>query len=97
MERYRKGFLYTALIIFLLSIKPLISLSLSGGEREFINVNTASREELTLIPGIGEVTAKRIVELRERKGRIRSLDELLEVKGIGPKKLEIIKKYAKCE
>lgn len=56
-----------------------------------INVNTATLEELVALPGIGEVIAKRIIEYRETHGPFRRPEDLLEVKGIGPKKLEKIK------
>ena len=58
-----------------------------------ININNASNEELEKLPGIGPVLANRIVKLRESKGKLEKLEELLEVKGIGVKKLETIKKW----
>jgi competence protein ComEA len=48
-----------------------------------VNVNTASVEELQLLPGIGEARARALVEARKRRGGFGSLDELKEVKGIG--------------
>ncbi len=41
-----------------------------------VNVNTASAAELEALPGIGEVTARRILEVRAAQGRIGSLDDL---------------------
>ena len=58
-----------------------------------ININVASQSTLTNLPGIGKKTAQKIIELREKKGKLENLNELLEVKGIGKKKLEVIKKY----
>jgi competence ComEA-like helix-hairpin-helix protein len=58
-----------------------------------ININSASNKELENLPGIGPVLANRIVQLRESKGKLKKLDELLEVRGIGLKKLEAIKKW----
>lgn len=52
-----------------------------------INLNTATKEELMTIKGIGEVYATRIIEYRELIGYFTSLEELLEVKGIGEKRL----------
>lgn len=57
-----------------------------------ISVNKASAEELTQLPGIGIKTAEKIIEYRKAHGRFNSVNELLEVKGIGEKKLEKIKK-----
>jgi competence protein ComEA len=53
-----------------------------------IDVNEADWPELTLMPGIGEQLAKRIVADRQEKGPFRDLDELRRVRGIGPKTLE---------
>jgi len=52
-----------------------------------ININTANLEELKTLPGIGPQTAQAIIEYRERKGRFTSSADLLQVRGIGPKKL----------
>ncbi len=57
-----------------------------------LNLNTASFDELTRVPGIGPKTALLILERRERK-KFANIDELKEIKGIGDKKLEKIKEY----
>lgn len=62
-----------------------------------ININTASSETLKKIPGIGAVIANNIILLRQKKGKFNSLDELIEVKRIGSKKLSSIKKYLYIE
>ena len=59
--------------------------SKSGG---LIDVNRASETELTALRGIGPALARRIVEYRERNGPFRSVEELVQVRGIGPAKLE---------
>ena len=59
-----------------------------------INVNTASSDELTMLPGIGTETAKRIIEYRTKYGIFYSLDELTKVKGIGDNTVEKLKPYA---
>ncbi|MGA2655143.1 MAG: ComEA family DNA-binding protein [Gammaproteobacteria bacterium] len=48
-----------------------------------ININTASVEELQQIKGIGEKRAEAIVAYREQNGRFDTVEDLLEVKGIG--------------
>lgn len=50
-----------------------------------ININTASVELLTELPGIGETLAARIVEYRDEHGPFRKADALMNVKGIGEK------------
>jgi competence protein ComEA len=52
-----------------------------------VNVNTATVEELQLLPGIGEARATAVVEARKRRGGFKAVDELLEVKGIGESSL----------
>lgn len=52
-----------------------------------VNVNTASAADLERLPGIGPTLARRIVEHRETRGLFRRMEDLLEVKGIGPKLL----------
>jgi len=50
---------------------------------EKVNINTATAEELTELPGIGEVIAGRIVEYREEYGDFAFIEEIMSVKGIG--------------
>lgn len=60
-----------------------------------VSVNTATLEELDTLPGVGPVTAQRIIEHREMSGGFRTVDELLAVKGIGPKKLEQMRPFVR--
>jgi comEA protein len=53
-----------------------------------MNVNLATHRQLTLLPGIGPSLASRIIDYRETAGRFRSVEDLLNVKGIGPRTLE---------
>ena len=57
-----------------------------------ININTATEEDLTSLIGIGPAKAKRIIELRRKLGKFSDVNQLLEVKGIGPKTLDKFKK-----
>lgn len=58
-----------------------------------IDINTASWVEWTQIEGIGEVTAQKIIADREANGAFKSIDDLLRVKGIGPKTLEKMRPF----
>ncbi len=60
-------------------------------EGGLVNINTAGSELLQTLPGIGPMTAERIIEYRETKGRFKSVGDIQDVKGIGPKKYEAIK------
>lgn len=51
-----------------------------------ISLNTATAEELMRLDGLGETTARRIVEYRETHGGFSSVEELLEVRGVGEKR-----------
>jgi competence protein ComEA len=60
-----------------------------------ININTASAEKLQTLSGIGPVKAQAIIDYRNEEGLFRTVDELLNVKGIGPKTLENIRDKVK--
>jgi competence protein ComEA len=62
-----------------------------GSSSGLINVNTASATELETLSGIGEVLAATIVEYRTQNGPFASVDDLLDVSGIGPATLEEIR------
>ncbi len=65
---------------------------------EPVPVNSADQETLVAIPGIGPWLAQNIIAWREGAGgRLSSLDELLQVSGIGPAKLKRLRQYLSCE
>ena len=80
------------------SAAPVHFVSLEELERAgTININAASAEELTELPGIGPVLAAAIVEYREEHGPFASADELLEVYGIGEVKLGAMRPFLRLD
>ena len=58
-----------------------------------INLNSATSEQLQQVPGIGPVTAEKILKMRKLHGPFKSVNELRAIKGIGPKRLAKMKPY----
>jgi competence ComEA-like helix-hairpin-helix protein len=58
-----------------------------------VNISTASAAQLEEVPGIGPATAQKILQARKSYGSFKSVDDLQAIKGIGPKKLEKMRKY----
>ena len=58
-----------------------------------IDLNTATSELLQRLPGVGPVTAQRILDYRKKSGPFQSVDDLLAVKGISAKRLDKIRPY----
>ena len=58
-----------------------------------VNINTADKETLVLLPGVGPATAEAILAYRKDNGNFKSVDELVKVKGIGDKSLAKLKPY----
>jgi competence protein ComEA len=56
-----------------------------------VNLNTATRDELVALPGIGPAKAQAILDYRAQHGGFRSVEELKDVKGIGAKRYERLK------
>ena len=58
-----------------------------------VNINTASAEELQMLPGVGEVRARAILSERKDRGGFKSVEDLRAVKGVGDSLLERMKPY----
>jgi competence protein ComEA len=58
-----------------------------------VNNNIATSEELQLVPGIGPATADNILQMRKSYGAFKSVDDLLAIRGLGPNRLEKMRKY----
>jgi competence protein ComEA len=77
-------------------VPPAASSAAGGGAAEAragpVHLNTATLEELDALPGVGPVTAQKIVDFRQANGAFTSVDELDAVPGIGPARLEELRK-----
>ncbi len=67
-----------------------LSTEISTGVTFPLNINTATKQMLIELPGIGEVLAGRIIEYRESFGDFATLEELMEVSGISQKKFDAL-------
>ena len=75
----------------LLPLRPVAS------EAYRVDLNTCSREELEMLPGIGETIAGRILAYREAEGGFSQAEELLQIPGIGEKTFEGIRQYVTAQ
>jgi competence ComEA-like helix-hairpin-helix protein len=89
------GLVGVGVIFAALSVRnpPLNQLSNSTDVRLEIDINQADPRELTLLPGVGPMLAKRIAENRQRVGPFVSVEDLSRVHGVGPKTLQQIRVY----
>ena len=60
-----------------------------------IDINTATSEQLQLLPGIGETIAQRIIDYRTQHGPFERIEDIMNVDGIGQTKFENMKPYIK--
>ncbi|MBM4405643.1 MAG: ComEA family DNA-binding protein [Chloroflexi bacterium] len=67
--------------------------STAGAPAARVNLNTATQQELEALPGIGPVLAKAILDHRARLGRFTSVEQLLDVSGIGPTTLARLRPF----
>ena len=78
-----------ALALFL----TVASTSVAVAKEGVVNINTASEEQLQLLPRVGPAVARRIVEFRDTNGEFKALEELMLVRGVGEKTFDLIKPY----
>jgi len=94
MQRQRNSVtrIFLTILILTLAAVPIV-LAKKKPPAHPININTATAADLQQVPGIGPSTAQKIIDTRKSYGAFKSVDDLLAIKGIGPKKLEKMRKY----
>ena len=73
--------------------KPFVSQSDMGTEKSLVNINTASKEELMQLAGIGESRAVSIIVYREKHGSFKEISDIMKISGIKEAAYEKIKDY----
>jgi competence protein ComEA len=86
----RKSFRLIAAAALLLAIASVPAFAADAGK---VNINSASVDELQLLPRIGPSVAARIVEHREKNGQFKTAEDLMLVRGIGEATFELLKPY----
>ena len=69
----------------------ILCLALTGATLAAVNINTASKEELVTLNGVGEKRAQSIIDYRTKNGPFKTVDDLGKVPGIGPGIMKQIK------
>ena len=87
MKKSKKIFVLLVVVLFVISMVS-VALAEEGGK---ININTASVEELVKLNRIGPKYAEMIVQYRESNGPFVRVEDIVMVKGIGPKTLDVNK------
>ncbi|WP_139904045.1 helix-hairpin-helix domain-containing protein [Clostridium thermarum] len=68
--------------------ESLIVNNIADSDEDIININTADKDDLQKIPGVGPVTAQKILDYREKHGYFNSVEEMKNIDGIGDKTLD---------
>ena len=72
---------------------PMITVIIENDQNGIININTATLQQLDTLPGIGPTTAQSIIDYREENGEFSTVDDLIEVPGIGEATLNEIREF----
>ena len=94
----------SALALALLLSTPALAAGTEPGARSsvsgitgVVNVNSATAEELALLPGVGPAKAQAIIRYRTEHGAFKRVDDLNQVKGIGDKEMERLRPHVALE
>jgi comEA protein len=90
----RAGVMLLSLLAVVSLLLPTMAVGMDSGK---ININSATPEQLTSLPGIGLAKANAIVDYREGQGAFTSIDALSQVRGIGNKLVEKLRDLVTTE
>src|SRR5882762_9402917 len=88
-SRRTRGLIFS--LVFLISIAS--ALAQKHPPAKPIDLNAANAKELQELPGVGAVTAQRIIDMRQKSGRFKRVEDLLAIRGISTKRLEALRPY----
>ncbi|MFT5197111.1 MAG: competence protein ComEA [Cellvibrionaceae bacterium] len=100
MQVYVPAVSDNALTVPLVSTPPVVGKTESSqteSQGGIINLNTATKEQLETLPGVGPSTAQKILDYREDNGVFSSIEDVMNVSGIGPAKFENVASYITVE
>lgn len=84
---------HLSLLFVVMAVAVMAGIADGAQPAGVVNINTASPEQLQMLPRVGPSLAGRIVDYREANGPFQSVDEILAVKGIGESSFEKLEPY----
>jgi competence protein ComEA len=90
MKRNRTNAVVLSLLVALAALSATAAVEAAEGK---VNINTATLEQLALLPRVGPSVAQRIAEFRKENGDFKTAADLMLVRGIGEKTFELIAPY----
>jgi competence ComEA-like helix-hairpin-helix protein len=88
-----RNFLRKVLLAGLTLCLSTVALAQKQRPAKPIDLNAATIKELEELPGVGPVTAQRIIDARQKSGRFRRVEDLLAIRGMSTKRLEALRPY----
>jgi competence protein ComEA len=90
----QKSLKLITLVLFAIAASiPVLAADAPASSREVVNINTATQEQLMLLPRVGSTVAERIIEFREANGPFKKTTDILQVRGIGDASFELLRPY----
>jgi competence ComEA-like helix-hairpin-helix protein len=93
MGRLAKQIFFPCLLLLALVAGVALAQGKKALPKRPIDLNVATIKELEELPGVGPVTAQRIIDARQKSGRFRRVEDLLAIRGISTKRLEALRPY----